>query len=650
MAINKIQGNAVAPNTLSSSNLSNTGVTAGSYGSASQVPIITVDAQGRITAASTSALSTSNIAEGTNLYYTDARVDARITKTKVDSLGVNATTIDGLDSSQFLRSDTSDTMTGSLDITGGLGLGGWSNTNPGVAGGLELGYDGSQSLFQSYDRVNNAYKPAAINGSEVKFLVAGSHYASFVNSLPPITSYAGLHLIDGRGIGFDQAGVRSHAFYPASGFLNYAAGDGNGGVNLTNSAVLAVGGNTAIDSNRTFYAASGSTTGGYRLHVNSGITASNQYVNFYTAQTSGWSFNFNSTGADTDQVLKISSTGSISISGNNSSPSSFYIEEWPGATTYGGGIAYDSVLDQLYLFTRNSGSDIKALTISRGSSSITVPGQIIVPVGDGGSGADGIRIQGTGNYESLGLGTVGGYGGMIRSYGNDLNYYAGHWRNGTTASENHSHYWYTSRNGSSDWSSHKMRLDHNGRLTVNQTGASVASNWYGDSNTLWLRNEAGSGYVASIGMTVIDTDGDHHRAAIVAISRASTYGTGGALEFYTRGPTQGNAKMRIDYDGTVYVYGTLTESSTRRIKKNIRPITGALDIVNKLQGVIYDRIDGEAQDEPGLIAEDTDEVLSNLVVYDDEGKPAGIKYTKTVAYLIEAVKELTAKVNALENK
>ena len=118
----------------------------------------------------------------------------------------------------------------------------------------------------------------------------------------------------------------------------------------------------------------------------------------------------------------------------------------------------------------------------------------------------------------------------------------------------------------------------------------------------------------------------------------------------------GNPRARWDSSGhmtttgNLNVGGTLTESSTRRIKENIRPIENALSVINKLQGVLYDKIDGTAKDEPGLIAEDTAEVVDNLVVYDDDGIPMGIKYTKTVAYLVEAVKELTAKINALENK
>ena len=55
--------------------------------------------------------STTNLSEGTNLYYTDARVDARITKTAIDALNVDADTLDSLNSTQFLRSDTNSNLT-----------------------------------------------------------------------------------------------------------------------------------------------------------------------------------------------------------------------------------------------------------------------------------------------------------------------------------------------------------------------------------------------------------------------------------------------------------------------------------------------------------------------------------------------------------
>lgn len=91
-----------------------------------------------------------------------------------------------------------------------------------------------------------------------------------------------------------------------------------------------------------------------------------------------------------------------------------------------------------------------------------------INVGSGGlNSTAGLRIGGLDNYSSLELGIDGDYDGMIRSYGNNLNYYAGHWKViGNVASENHSHNWFTSREGSSDWSTIKMTLNQDGYLGI----------------------------------------------------------------------------------------------------------------------------------------------------------------------------------------
>ena len=51
MPISRITANSITANTITSAALANTGVTAGVYGGAAAIPIITVDSGGRVTSA-----------------------------------------------------------------------------------------------------------------------------------------------------------------------------------------------------------------------------------------------------------------------------------------------------------------------------------------------------------------------------------------------------------------------------------------------------------------------------------------------------------------------------------------------------------------------------------------------------------------------
>ena len=92
---------------------------------------------------------------------------------------------------------------------------------------------------------------------------------------------------------------------------------------------------------------------------------------------------------------------------------------------------------------------------------------------------------------------------------------------------------------------------------------------------------------------------------------------------------------------------TIVETSSITLKENITPIGNALELVSKLIGVTYDRIDTK-EHESGLIAEWVNDILPELVSKDDEGNIVGIKYTKLTAYLIEAVKSLKIEIDALK--
>lgn len=94
---------------------------------------------------------------------------------------------------------------------------------------------------------------------------------------------------------------------------------------------------------------------------------------------------------------------------------------------------------------------------------------------------------------------------------------------------------------------------------------------------------------------------------------------------------------------------TIVETSSIVFKENINPLFGALESILKLTGVSYDRTDIDAH-EVGLIAEDVNKILPDLVSKDENGEPYGIKYTKLTAYLIESIKSLKAEIDLLKGR
>ena len=94
----------------------------------------------------------------------------------------------------------------------------------------------------------------------------------------------------------------------------------------------------------------------------------------------------------------------------------------------------------------------------------------------------------------------------------------------------------------------------------------------------------------------------------------------------------------------------MTETSSITFKENVNPISNALDNITKLVGVTYDRKDGSAKQKAGLIAEEVEQVLPNVVQKDNDGNPSSIAYTNLIAYLIESIKELKQEIDILKGK
>ena len=93
-------------------------------------------------------------------------------------------------------------------------------------------------------------------------------------------------------------------------------------------------------------------------------------------------------------------------------------------------------------------------------------------------------------------------------------------------------------------------------------------------------------------------------------------------------------------------------SSDERLKDNVEEIPNALDKVESIRGVQFDWNDKQEVYEGhdiGVIAQEVEKVLPEIVEDRDNGYKA-VKYEKLTAVLIQAVKELSAKVKELENK
>jgi hypothetical protein len=136
---------------------------------------------------------------------------------------------------------------------------------------------------------------------------------------------------------------------------------------------------------------------------------------------------------------------------------------------------------------------------------------------------------------------------------------------------------------------------------------------------------------------------------------------GGSL----RTPGDVRAPVYYDYDdttyyadlnGTTYAYflrsaTSVQADSDRRIKDNIQTIENGLDKVLRLRGTTFTRNDLEDKNKKyiGLIAQEVLEVLPEVVSGSEDTKYS-VGYGEIVSVLIEAIKELNAKVEDLQNQ
>ncbi|EBB5497921.1 tail fiber domain-containing protein, partial [Salmonella enterica] len=113
------------------------------------------------------------------------------------------------------------------------------------------------------------------------------------------------------------------------------------------------------------------------------------------------------------------------------------------------------------------------------------------------------------------------------------------------------------------------------------------------------------------------------------------------------GSVSGTVYGDLTVTGNTYVNDTYIRSD-RRSKRNFRTMGDALDKVDKLNGQLYEvQAGGRFVRSGGLIAQDVQAVLPDLVTADKDSGLLRLNYNGVTGLLVEAVKELRAELRKL---
>jgi hypothetical protein len=174
----------------------------------------------------------------------------------------------------------------------------------------------------------------------------------------------------------------------------------------------------------------------------------------------------------------------------------------------------------------------------------------------------------------------------------------------------------------------------------------------------FVKKTGGGGAEAMTGNLVINNGSPtiylqdtNHRSAMIHVESNLFYILRGAANGtdWTNQTINGRWPLVVNLEnGDVTAAGDVTAYSDERLKKNIKPIENALEKTLKLEGVSYEKIESDEK-AIGLIAQKVKEVLPEVVKEDTKGFHT-LNYGNMIGLLVEAIKELNAKVEKLEKK
>lgn len=178
-------------------------------------------------------------------------------------------------------------------------------------------------------------------------------------------------------------------------------------------------------------------------------------------------------------------------------------------------------------------------------------------------------------------------------------------------------------------------------LTGDVTGTSTAFD--GSAAMSFAATLANSGVAAGTYTKVtVDAKGRVTTGASLASADVT-----GALGYTPANKAGESFTGAISVAGTITASGDITAYSDARLKTDVATIPNALELVQRLRGVSFTRIDTGLRG-VGVIAQELAEVLPEAVQEHENGL-SSVAYGNLVGVLIEAVKELSAKVTVVDS-
>lgn len=184
----------------------------------------------------------------------------------------------------------------------------------------------------------------------------------------------------------------------------------------------------------------------------------------------------------------------------------------------------------------------------------------------------------------------------------------------------------------------------NGDVAV---GITKTAGVQGYGNALWFRGVESSTDEVWASKFVNATDQTYLRVNIG--DEGSDYFVLG----YSVGGAPGGAWTNAFYvkmDGNGWMAGTLGQASDRRLKKNVQPIENSLEKILRIEGVTYNWIDPHKPEKQiGVIAQDVEKVFPEAVAENVDGYKS-VAYQNLVAPIINSIKELYALMTSENQK